>query len=548
MKQRDKWLSLLLALVLCVSVLPLSALAVEDVTAADSAASAEPVAAILDVAAEDPAVITDAAESDAGTIADTAGEPAADGAAVPALDAAVTAKNILALLDAYDPDDAYILRWQQQEGDDVTVWWGPGDRILDELDTAVHEECHGYTHIGYRQNRYYIGGGGSIAVTLTDFFYTVEMAPSIPEAYRTFRYDTYIGSPTPYLSSNEQGIYGLLDEFTAYGRGMTVSASMYDYLVSAGAADDDWFTWVNDCENDYLAFAEFQYYILFYMDYARSHYPNVYNAVLANTDFLTAFQKIHANYTAQINRYLECLDKLEALLTSRGRRVRLDDDAFMIGYTGIRGDVHMLLDAAGKYGDILAAMGVNGGGQSGEFTDPFTDVDASASYYKAVMWAYTNGIVKGTSATTFSPNADCTRGQFALMLYRLAGKPDVTGLSNPFTDVKKSDAYYKAVLWAYSEGVIKGTSATKFSPGSPITRGQIVTMLYRMAGRPSVAGTANPFADVAAGDSYYKPVLWAVGQGITKGTSATTFSPNRNCTRYQLVTFLYRFNNLMGYI
>ena len=179
---------------------------------------------------------------------------------------------------------------------------------------------------------------------------------------------------------------------------------------------------------------------------------------------------------------------------------------------------------------------------------PFTDISTSDSYYNAVMWAYMNGIVKGTTATTFSPKADCTRGQFALMLYRLAGKPDVSGLPNPFKDVKKSDSYYKAILWAYNEGIIKGTSATTFNPSGSVTRGQIVLMLYRMAGKPTVTNTTNPFTDVSKSDACYKAVLWAVEQGITKGTSATTFSPNKNCTRYQLVTFLYRFNDLMQYI
>ena len=180
--------------------------------------------------------------------------------------------------------------------------------------------------------------------------------------------------------------------------------------------------------------------------------------------------------------------------------------------------------------------------------NPFSDVPESVSYFKYVAWAYNNSIVKGTSQTTFSPNADCTRGQFALMLYRLAGKPDVTGVTNPFKDVKQSASYYKAILWAFDQGIIKGTSATTFNPNGSVTRGQIVLMLYRMAGKPTVTNTTNPFTDVSNSDSCYKAVLWAVEQGITKGTSATTFSPDKNCTRYQLVTFLYRFNDLMQYI
>ena len=176
--------------------------------------------------------------------------------------------------------------------------------------------------------------------------------------------------------------------------------------------------------------------------------------------------------------------------------------------------------------------------------NPFTDVSTGAGYFKYVAWAYNGGIVKGTSATTFSPSADCTRGQFALMLYRMAGRPDVTGLACPFTDVKASAPYYGAVLWAYDQGVIKGRSATTFDPSGSVTRGQIVLMLYRMAGKPAVSGVDNPFNDVKPSDSYYRAVLWAVSVGVTNGTSATTFTPDKNCTRSQLVTFLYRYGTL----
>ena len=178
-----------------------------------------------------------------------------------------------------------------------------------------------------------------------------------------------------------------------------------------------------------------------------------------------------------------------------------------------------------------------------ELAIPFDDVAGSDSYYTSVAWAYYNGVVKGTSATTFSPAENCTRGQFVLMLYRLAGKPDVSGTANPFRDVKKTDPYYKAVLWAYSEGIIKGTGATTFSPNSPIRRGQLMLMLYRLAGKPEANTSNNPFTDVEKSDSCYKAVLWAYQTGLTKGTSATTFSPSANCTRGQLVLFLYRFYN-----
>ena len=174
--------------------------------------------------------------------------------------------------------------------------------------------------------------------------------------------------------------------------------------------------------------------------------------------------------------------------------------------------------------------------------NPFKDVSENASYFTAVMWAVNNGITKGTSATTFSPNQDCTRYQFAVMLYKLAGKPAVSG-TMPFTDVSSKDSYYKAVLWAYTNGIISGTSKKTFSPNAGVTRYQVVAMLYKFAGKPAVSGTLL-FDDVAPNASYYNAVLWAVQNGITKGTDKKHFSPNTVCKRYQMVVFLYKYNNI----
>lgn len=170
---------------------------------------------------------------------------------------------------------------------------------------------------------------------------------------------------------------------------------------------------------------------------------------------------------------------------------------------------------------------------------PFTDVDKSAYYADAVAWAVANNITSGTSATTFSPNAACTRAQMVTFLWRAAGEPKVNG-SNPFTDVAADAFYYDAVLWAVSKGITSGTSATTFSPDATVTRGQTVTFLYRAAGAPAVTG-ANAFTDVAADAFYASAVQWAVQEGITSGTSTNTFSPDNDCTRGQIVTFLYRY-------
>ena len=171
---------------------------------------------------------------------------------------------------------------------------------------------------------------------------------------------------------------------------------------------------------------------------------------------------------------------------------------------------------------------------------PFVDVPSKSYYTDAVLWAVQNGITSGTSETTFSPNDGCTRAQVVTFLWRAAGSPEPKTTSNPFADVPSGKWYSKAVLWAAEEGITAGTSATTFSPNATCTRGQIVTFLWRYEGQPSASTTVNPFKDVKTGAYYEKAVLWAAETGVTSGTSATTFSPNVTCTRAQVVTFLYR--------
>ena len=172
-------------------------------------------------------------------------------------------------------------------------------------------------------------------------------------------------------------------------------------------------------------------------------------------------------------------------------------------------------------------------------TKSFDDVADDAFYKTAVDWAVENGVTSGVSDTLFAPDKTCTRAQVVTFLWRAAGSPEPTGTENPFTDVKSDAYYYKAVLWALEKGITSGTSATTFAPEAVVSRAQVVTFQWRMAGSPKATGTNN-FTDVPA-DSYYKDaVQWAAENGITSGTSATTFAPNTGCTRGQIVTFLYR--------
>ena len=169
----------------------------------------------------------------------------------------------------------------------------------------------------------------------------------------------------------------------------------------------------------------------------------------------------------------------------------------------------------------------------------FADVSPDAYYADAVEWAVANGITGGTTATTFSPNNPCTRAHAVTFLWRAAGEPEPETTAMPFTDVAEGAYYYDAVLWAMENGITEGTTETTFSPDAPCTRAQIVTFLWRSEGKPAPQ-SAMGFTDVAAGAYYFDAVAWAVENGITNGTSAAAFSPYNTCTRAQIVTFIYR--------
>ena len=180
-------------------------------------------------------------------------------------------------------------------------------------------------------------------------------------------------------------------------------------------------------------------------------------------------------------------------------------------------------------------MKANGNPQAGVFVDV-----ATGSYYEdAVDWAVENGITQGTDDTHFAPDGICTRAQAVAFLWRAAGSPKPETRTMPFTDVPAGSYYYDAVLWAVENDITKGTSDTTFSPNMTCTRAQIVAFLWRSEKSPA-AGTVNPFADVKSAAYYADAVLWAVKENITRGTTNTTFSPNADCTRSQIVTFLWR--------
>lgn len=186
------------------------------------------------------------------------------------------------------------------------------------------------------------------------------------------------------------------------------------------------------------------------------------------------------------------------------------------------------------FGGVCSVCGTKGA----EAAPEFDDVKSGAFYFDAVQWAVENGITNGTGKNTFSPNDVCSRYQIVMFLWRAAGQPEAKAAVS-FADVKPGDIFYEAVQWAVERGITKGTSSTSFSPYAPCTRGQIVTFLYRSAGSPKVSGACN-FSDVSSCSFCHDAVIWASSEGITNGTSAGRFSPNEGCTRAQVVTFLYR--------
>ena len=172
--------------------------------------------------------------------------------------------------------------------------------------------------------------------------------------------------------------------------------------------------------------------------------------------------------------------------------------------------------------------------------NPFLDVNETHFYHDSVLWAVENGITNGVDATHFGSMGVCNRAQVVTFLWRAAGSPAPESTVNPFQDVAEGTWYTDAVLWAVEKGITNGVDATHFAPDGVCNRAQVVTFLHRASGSPSPALEENPFTDVAERSWYTAPVLWALENGVTTGTSNTTFNPDGQCLRAQVVTFLHR--------
>lgn len=209
------------------------------------------------------------------------------------------------------------------------------------------------------------------------------------------------------------------------------------------------------------------------------------------------------------------------------------DKTYLFRITFYRDDPHTE-EACGDYYVVIddnAAAAITARGKAADPGNPFSDVPKAAYYHDPVLWALKEDITIGTSKTTFSPTATCTRGQVATFLWRAKGCPEPTTTENPFRDVTESDYFYKAILWAYENGITNGASVTTFDPAGTCTSAHVVTFLWRANGKPA--------ADHSGTEYYAEAVAWAKENGLLTGTD-TVFSPNNLSPRADIVTYLYR--------
>ena len=201
--------------------------------------------------------------------------------------------------------------------------------------------------------------------------------------------------------------------------------------------------------------------------------------------------------------------------------------------------VHFSPDASCTRAQLVTLLWRAAGSPVVNYAMNFNDVDSGAYYYDAVRWAVEQGVASGVTGTAFAPGRGCTRAQLVTFLWRANGSPEPSEKENPFTDVSPDSYYYKAVLWAVEQGITSGVTKTAFAPDRVCTRAQAAVLLWRAEGSPAASGT-HDFRDVAEGAYYADAVAWAVESGVTQGTTSTTFEPGTTCTRAQIMTFLHR--------
>lgn len=221
--------------------------------------------------------------------------------ALPAYDTAATLDNAGKILQVCDPDGYLFLRWDET---DFAFYEEAGFNVVDMLSTAVHEVFHGFCGSAANGQRYqYLGDGFYVVVDESETYDSEEMTVWIPEDLRTFRFEEYVAPGCGNMDSNINGIYGLLNEFNAYWTDMNHSVAMFDYFCAQEQMLNTWRHYIIGCENSRMAYAEFRYYILTYLLYAKENYPEVYQGLLENDALRYAFRTVEQNYASAIETY-----------------------------------------------------------------------------------------------------------------------------------------------------------------------------------------------------------------------------------------------------
>ncbi len=255
-------------------------------------------------------------------------EPVA--AAVPGPNASITEARILKLAKKYDHSAYCLLKAYKKRGRSLKEWSGERTRLTQVMEVTTHETCHAYMGGTLNCTKYYIGNGKTVRVAHTKIFRSKKMASSIPSSLRTFRYATYVGDPVANLGANVSGVYGLLNEFTAYFWGMHINNAMIPYYEKYCTNFDMLWDYMSGCENCKMAYSEFRYYILHYLYYAKKHSPDVYRGIIRNTQFRRVYKLINKKYINHIKKYEKELKRLTHLLETYGYDMIVTDDHILI--------------------------------------------------------------------------------------------------------------------------------------------------------------------------------------------------------------------------
>lgn len=255
---------------------------------------------------------------------------------LPSYTNAPTHENVMALLNAFDPTCAYILENTMDCGIDFLDWYAPGEYVADGINTAVHEQAHLYfwDNASWNSTCYLMPDGSDLSVDHTSIFSSYELVNVIPSYLRTQRFDTYIGCYSDTMASQVQGPYGLLNEMTAYYWGTRAAVSLYDYYLTQPITGDVWLRYVQGTSSTYVAYAEFRFFILEYMLYARENYPAVYNGILNNDMFRLAFTTIDNEFSSLIETMFTQYDDACKYLSKNGHTAYISNGYFWIDYTG----------------------------------------------------------------------------------------------------------------------------------------------------------------------------------------------------------------------